>query len=225
MPRVRITGWTSKCNEEALKLLCSVFGVVSRLIVQGGGAVVDFADKESATNAVKYLQNRQLIDGTILRLEMFYKIKNRVIIKNTIRKKELQQILAKYGKVYNIDEREGEWLVDFYDENDAASILKDQIINNGKELETRGCESKHASASQTIFIYNLYKSINEEEIRECFERFGKIISCGVNGTRGFVNYVSSRSAERAFMSLRNRRIKRKRLYLKLKSRIKQESAA
>lgn len=218
MAKVRVTGWSTECNEEYLRVLCKVFGDITQIVNYKKSALVNFIELACARKAIAVLQGRKLVDGSVLKLELYYRTSCRICIKKDASREEIERAARSYGKIYNFEEGQTEYFVDFYNPRDADSAVQHGLkVSEGRVLSIRRPGSMHVNSSQTIFIYNIAPGTNEDDILNEFRRFGEIVSCGVQNSRGYVNYMQSHSAQRALKLLNGKKLKGKRILIKIKS--------
>lgn len=243
MTRIFVKGFRKQYSETLLGLLFKPFGEIKSIQVNNLTAIVDYNTMEDAMKAVNALQNRVLADTSVLSLDLFYNSKKRIAVKNELPVAAVQAIMSRCGRIYNIKETPAYIFVDFCDENDARKALTSRIEvsddlrrasaqrgdtpktadgtrapgNAGdRYLKISQVVNRPVSDDQTVFVYNIPPLFNENDMLRLFMRYGDIVSSGVQGDRGFVNFTKSVSALRAFKHLDGKKIKNRRLRLKIK---------
>ncbi|KAM0671578.1 putative RNA-binding protein [Ordospora colligata] len=228
--------------EKDIELIFTPFGDIKSIKVVKEPrvfAIVEFRTSQECVAAIESIRGRRLYGCTdTLQVEPAFDRKRRVVVSGIplgTHQHEISDFFKYYGTIENATQNnDGLVIVDYSLQKDAEYLLtlegKVSFNHNTTKLSIKPFLKKEKtdrviSHERSIFVYNLPAKMTNTDLRESFEKFGCIFSCGVlSGGKGFVNYDRELSALKAIRHMDGKKISGKKARVVLKSMKKEFSS-
>lgn len=134
---------------------------------------------------------------------------------------DLKSFFSYYGQINSLMFKKNILQLVFEDKEDSDKLLEldGKIRYQGSLVSIkRSCKSNTSSDKNTVFVYNISKSLSEQDFLNIFIKYGNVVSSGLlENSKGFVNYEKEIGALKAAKYLDNKIVKGKKMKVVLKS--------
>lgn len=225
MAKIIVSNLPTNFTEDDLRTLFCIYGKIIRITQysQTNSYFIMYSSKEECLEAVKSMNGR-MIQNTAIYVDIAYDRDSKLFLYNIPMDsniEDLKSFFSYYGQINSLMFKKNILQLVFEDKEDCERLLEldGKIRYQGSLISIkRSCKSNVSSDKNTVFVYNIPKTLSEQDFLNLFIKYGSVVSSGIlENNKGFVNFEKELGALKAVKYLDNKNVKGKKIKVILKS--------